>query len=61
MAELDEASRSLGLGTGHAVQERDQMGAVRLLSRHNFDALQWTRDVNDLTFDVRFATTLQLY
>lgn len=60
MAELDEASRSLGLGAGNVVQERDQMGAVRLLSRHNFDALQWTRDVNDLTFDVRFVTTLQL-
>jgi hypothetical protein len=28
------------------------MGAVRLLSQHNFDALQYTNEVNNLSFDV---------
>ena len=52
MAELDEASKSLGTGTGSAFQNNDQLGAVRLLSQRNFDAVQYSTEAMNLTLDV---------
>ena len=49
MAELDEASKSLGTGVGN-----DQLSAVRLLSQRNFDAIQYSTEANNLTLDVRY-------
>lgn len=52
MAELDEASKSLGTGAGSAFQNNDQLGAVRLLSQRNFDAIQYSTEANNLSLDV---------
>ena len=53
VAELDAASKSLGGGAGNGFQNHDQMGAVRLLSQRNFDALQWSSEVNNLSAQVK--------
>jgi hypothetical protein len=52
VAELDQASKSLGTGAGSAFQNNDQLGAVRLLSQRNFDAIQYSTEANNLTLDV---------
>lgn len=52
VAELDEASKSLGTGAGSAFQNNDQLGAVRLLSQRNFDAIEYSTEANNLSLDV---------
>jgi hypothetical protein len=52
VAELNEASKKLGAEATGVFQPHDQMGAVRLLSQHNFDALQWSNDVSNLSVQV---------
>jgi hypothetical protein len=54
VAELDQASKSLGTGAGSAFQNNDQLGAVRLLSQRNFDAIQYSTEANNLTLDVSY-------
>ena len=52
VAELDEASKALGASA--APQGQDVIGAVRLLSQHNFDAVRWKQDVENLSVQATY-------
>ena len=49
VAELDEASKALGASSSVLPPGQDLMGAVRLLSQRNFDAVRWSQDVDNLS------------
>ena len=55
VVELDEASKALGSSSSSLLaQGQDLMGAVRLLSQRNFDAVRWSQDVENLSVQATY-------